>query len=162
MTYPSVHRHGVTIAPRPPTFSLRSMPKEHKQKIFQIKPVNLGFACRSIWLYLLAQCKWKSNHLRATFIVSENRQFLIVSIYDGNPVLLTFLCWELNCGSFGEMRAWIPGAKYKKETIQCLGQFQPAFGPLGLLQWHFACQRAVPPGNPGLWLNRFKLASSWC
>lgn len=124
------------------------MPKPHKEKAFQIKSVNLCFACHSIWLYLLVRCKGKSKHFRATSIGSENRQFLISPVYAGDPVLLTFLRYELNCGFSGGMRAWIPGAKYKKETVQCLRRFQPASGPPGWavtfcsskrgVSWHWA------------------------
>lgn len=117
------------MVPRPPTFLLPFMPKEHKEKTFQIKPVNLHFACHSIWLYFLVQCKWKSNNFRATSVRSENRQFLIGSVYAGNPFDFSPLWTEL--WLLWRNEGMNPGAKYKKETVQCLRQFHPASGPPG-------------------------------
>ena len=99
----------------------------------------------SIMVVFAVWCKWKPIYFRTRFRASEKRQLLTGSVPGGKPVLLTFRCWELNCDSSGELRAWVPEAKYGKKLSHASGDSnQP--GPPKLSQWHFAHQKVVSSG----------------
>lgn len=162
MTYPLVHRHRITIVPRPPTFSLHSMPREHREKIFHTGQ----FVCVLPTILYGCICLSGANENQT---ISELH---VSCLKIGSFWLPPFVTGILFLGLFSAVN-WILapleeggheflGLNIKRKPFSASGDVnQPLPTPPRLLQWHFAHQRVVSPGTHRLRLNWFKLASSW-